>query len=229
VNYSGFLGQPVLNDADQIAFKAFVTGNGVDSTNDTGIWLERSGSLTLVAREGDQPPGTPDGAVVGSFSGLSNRLVLNDAGQVAFTNPNGLWATDRAGELQLIARTGDLLEVAPGDFRTIRLPFFDPSNGISTGNSDGRPSFFNNRGQLAFAATFTDGSSGIFVSNRVAIPEPSTCALVALGCVAWIATPRRAGISSHHALVQRTVGDCPKFAESSEQIGTVPLPETVLG
>ena len=44
----------------------------------------------------------------------------------------------------------------------------------------GRTSGFNNLGQLAFAATFTDFSRGIFVSNRVAVPEPSSLLLAAL-------------------------------------------------
>jgi hypothetical protein len=37
-----------------------------------------------------------------------------------------------------------------------------------TGNSDNRRSAFNNLGQLAFWASFTDGSQGVFVSNAVA-------------------------------------------------------------
>jgi hypothetical protein len=43
------------------------------------------------------------------------------------------------------------------------LDFVAPS-----GNSDGRPSGLNNVGQLAFWASFTDGSQGVFVSNKVA-------------------------------------------------------------
>ena len=101
--------------------------------------------------------------------------VLNDRGQVAFrqslagagvdvTNDFAIWATDSTGALQLIAREGDKLEVSPGDFRTI--------SGLNrtdhTANSNGWPSAFNNLGQLAFWASFTDGSQGIFVSNKVA-------------------------------------------------------------
>jgi uncharacterized protein YjbI with pentapeptide repeats len=97
--------------------------------------------------------------------------------------------------LHLIAREGDLLEVAPGDFRTIKD--FGNSGSLygfygDTGNSDGRPSGFNNLGQLAFQATFTDGTSGIFVSNRVAIPEPSTLLLLGFGSLA--ALWRRRGL-----------------------------------
>jgi hypothetical protein len=113
---------------------------------------------------------------------------LNGAGQIAFAaklthpgvnlrNDYGIWAESIDGELTLIVRTGELLEVAPGDFRTIdRFQFIG-----SSGNQDGRNSLFNERGQLAFGATFTDGTSGIFVSNAVAIPEPAALGLLLVG------------------------------------------------
>jgi hypothetical protein len=84
--------------------------------------------------------------------------------------------------LQLIAREGDLLEIAPGDSRTVNLLYFlsRVPGTLPTGNSDGRPSAFNNLVQLAFQASFTDGSQGIFVSNRVAVPEPSSLVLLTL-------------------------------------------------
>lgn len=81
----------------------------------------------------------------------------------------GLWATDPHGILKLIAREGDPLQVGPNDVRTIStLQFVTHS-----GNGDGRNSAFNDKGQIAFSAYFTDGSSGIFVSNLVAVPEPA--------------------------------------------------------
>jgi hypothetical protein len=105
-----------------------------------------------------------------NFASLdSNSLALNDAGQLAFTaqltdNSSSLWATDVAGSLHLIARKGGQLEVAPGDFRTVNALAFAGG----AGTSDGRRLGFNNSGQLAFSANFTDNSTGIFVSNAVA-------------------------------------------------------------
>jgi hypothetical protein len=176
VSFSDFGLSPVLNNAGQTAFWATLAGSGVIfETNDQGIWSEGSGNLSLIARSGSQAPGTPSGVVFNQFSFGQSLIALNDAGQTAFfasvtgsgvdgTNTHGLWATDQSGALQLIARYGSLLEVAPGDVRTIAgLSFF-----ANTGNSDGRPSSFNNVGQLAFVAYFTDGSSGVFVSNAVA-------------------------------------------------------------
>ncbi len=46
---------PVLNNAGKTAFRAGLTGSGVDSTNNSGIWSEGSGSLALVARVGTTP------------------------------------------------------------------------------------------------------------------------------------------------------------------------------
>jgi hypothetical protein len=54
--------------------------------------------------------------------------------------------------------------VAPGDFRTIS----ELNRTDHNANSNGWPSAFNNLGQIAFWASFTDGSQGIFVSNKVA-------------------------------------------------------------
>jgi hypothetical protein len=203
VNFGNSTSWLALNDAGQIAFLAGLSGAGVSSINSLGLWSGAPGSLALVARTGDHAPGTGDGVVFRSLiSPITGDLdlMLNAAGQTALvgqlagsginsSNLIGIWATDSHGALQLIARAGDQLEVAPGDFRTIGglvLPFTD-SQSRSTGNADGRPSAFNNRGQLAFRATFTDGTSGIFVSNRVAIPEPSALALVAVGVVALLA------------------------------------------
>ena len=195
VNFGGDFGAisfqlpVVMNDAGQTAFGVRLTGRDVDGSNNSSIWSEGTGSLALVARRGSQAPGAPTGI---TFDGFGFRsIVLNNAGQTAFlaeligsgvddSNNDGIWATDQSGVLQLIAREGNLLEVSPGEFRTISsLRFIG-----GTGNSDGRPSGFNNLGQVAFHARFTDNSAGIFVSNLVAIPEPSALMLASLALLA---------------------------------------------
>jgi alpha-tubulin suppressor-like RCC1 family protein len=222
VNLSSSLStsQPVLNDAGQIAFTATLTGAGVDFTNNLGLWAGVPGSLALVARTGDHAPSTEDGVVFGSLNNPQSAgvdRILNAAGQTAFVaqltgsgisagNDIGIWATDRSGALQLIAREGDALEVEPGDFRRVSLLTFLVRDFIyPTGNSDGRPSAFNNRGQLAFLAQFTDGSSGIFVSNAVAIPEPSTFILAAAALGLCIARRRTRDDNRNAARVTRNI------------------------
>ncbi len=172
VNYLAFgPSYPVLNDGGRIAFRALVAGSGVDSSNQLGIWSDGLGELSLLARTGSPAAGTAENA---NFFDL-HFPTLNSAGQTAFranlsgdgvdfTNDRGIWATDQTGDLKLVVRTGDQLEVAPGDFRTLS----DLDFATASGNADSRPSGFNNVGQLVFWASFTDGSEGVFVSNVVA-------------------------------------------------------------
>jgi hypothetical protein len=208
--FDGFHEGVVLNNAGKIAFHANVRGEGIDPSNGAqGIWSDVSSSLQVVVFEQMQAPGTPGGT---TFRGVG-RPLLNDAGQVAFraslfgtlvdnTNNEGIWATNRSGELQLILRTGGLLEVAPGDSRTIRFL----SLVADSGNSDGRPSGFNNLGQLAFWAEFTDGSQGIFISNLVAVPEPQSLLLVVLAVSAFNLPSRAARARSRFPVLERRRG-----------------------
>ena len=61
------------------------------------------------------------------------------------------------------------MELGPDDFRTITSLDFSGN----TGNGDGGPSGFNDSGQLAFSASFADGSIGVFVSQLVATSSPA--------------------------------------------------------
>jgi len=176
VVYDLFSGSSLmLNGAGQTAFRSLLTGTGVDDTNDSGIWSEGGGSLALVARSGDAAPGTEPGVVYDVFG----RNSLNGAGQTAFradltgtgvdsTNDRGIWVTDLDGVLTLIAREGDLFDVDDDpqvdDLRTISG--LDINFGGS-GGEDGRPTGFNDLGQLAFQLDFTDGSAGVFIVDTV--------------------------------------------------------------
>lgn len=218
VTFSGQLEKwtPRLNNADQILFKASVIGDGVDSSNNVGVWSNVSGSLALVVRSGDAAPGLQDGAKFADIGNLETVPFLNDAGQVAFcatlagdgvdsSNSQSIWASDRAGALQLIARAGDQLEVAPGDSRTISLLTFGHDSRV--GESNRRSGPFNKLGQLVFAASFTDGSSGVFVSNAVAVPEPSSLLIFALAAAA-IFFSRRPYSARHWSLATVIVAAC---------------------
>ncbi|NOZ41069.1 MAG: hypothetical protein GXP24_12715 [Planctomycetes bacterium] len=189
-----FLNSPVINGSGQAAFRASLTGVGSGSLSKSGIFKENpDGILVKVARDGDIAPGTNAGITFGGRAAFGDP-VLNSKGQTAFmgflNGGRGIFAEDAKGMLQLIARTGQLLDVSDDpltpDFRTVNdLKFFTGS-----GNEDGRRSGFNNLGQLAFFASFTDGSSGIFLSNLVAIPEPATVIMLVMGTVFILVHPR---------------------------------------
>ena len=206
----GDLGSPVLNAAGHIAFRADLTGPTVDEPDFGGIYRESGETLVEVARTGRQAPGADPGVNFGGFG----EPVLNAAGQIAFTaflagsgvdgsNDEGIYATDRGGDLLEIVRTGDLFDVNDDplieDLRTIS--FVNLVSG--SGGEDGRRTSFNDLGQLAFQLGFTDGTEGVFVSNIVAIPEPTTAGLLGLGGIVFLSrrnrrTPDADEPASHH-------------------------------
>lgn len=106
----GFLGQPSLNNAGELAFSAINDGGSY-------IYSESGGSLRIVARNGGAAPGTPQGAV---FDWFGTSASINNAGQTSFNavlkdgeggamsgNQVGIWS-EGGGTLRLVARQGNL-------------------------------------------------------------------------------------------------------------------------
>lgn len=192
-NFSSF-GDPVLNAHGRAIFFARLQLSGdVTTANDTGIWSDRSGTLGLVAREGSHAPGTAEGANFEFFSRISMNASEKTAflaslqttgGGVTNSNNEGIWAEDPTGALTMIIRKGELFEVAPGDLRTVAGLSFN----FNSGGEDGHRMSFNDNFALAFFATFTDGTSGIFTATLTAVPEPATFALL---LIAAMFVPRR--------------------------------------
>ncbi len=185
---------PRINTAGRIAFMGLLSGPSVELTNNLGLWSDGSGSLRLVAREGDPAPGAAVGEVFASVDFPS----MNATGQVAFrgrvsgpgvdhTNEDGIWATELDGTLRLIARVGEMFDVNDDplidDFRMIQWVGFQNLSG----GEDGWRRGFNDAGQLVFQLSFTDGSEGIFVAT---VPEPGTVAVLGVGVV-WVLRRRR--------------------------------------
>ena len=167
------LGNPSLNADGETAFRANLTGPGVTSENNEGIFAETASGLRLVARTGEAAPGTD--AVFASFGEPS----VNASGQTAFdafltgtgvtgANNWGIFAETGDG-LRLVVREGDLFDVGGGDFRTIGALSFAGA--------------FNDAGGIAFFARFTDGTSGIFTAalsdSPAVVPVPAALPLFA--------------------------------------------------
>ncbi len=189
-------GSVPINNAGQIAFNGFVVGPGVTWENDQGYWAGVPGELKLIARSGDQAPGTEEGVVFqgdSSLFPLAAKPSINDVGQIVLStfltgpgvdssNDFGVWVTDTLGRLKLIARTGDKFDVNDTpeieDLRTIsRIENLHTPIG-----SDIAPRSFNDDGELVLRLKFTDGYEGIFIAT---IPEPGTVILIGIGSL-WM-------------------------------------------
>jgi hypothetical protein len=182
------ISEPVINQAGDVAFTAAITPQS-GSPRDA-IWAEHDRQVQLIAQGGDPAPGAGVGV---TFSGFG-RFNFNDLGQIAFyaitsNGRNGVWATDVAGDLHKIVIENELIEVRPGDFRTVTdIP--NDSFVDFRGNETGRGFALNELGALVFRAE-VNGDDGIFVSTVVAVPEPSTTALTLAFCLALLRLHRR--------------------------------------
>jgi hypothetical protein len=196
--------RPIINGASRTAFFALTSSKG---QQEAGVWSEGLGALQVVARIGDQAPGTAPGVV---FQDIEMAVSLNERGQLVFQgslvgpdvtsdNKHGIWAQDIHGAVRLILRSGDALEVGPGDVRVVASATLL----LNSGGEDGFASSFNDLGQVAFSAIFTDGSAGIFVSNLVAVPEPRVILLVTTSALAGAAARGRRHIAHHGRRTQR--------------------------
>ena len=182
---------PILNDSGQVVYLTGMTGTGVTSANDQGIYAGAFAAPQLIARKGSAAPGTPPGV---NFAFL-NDPTLNDLGQVVYfaslsgigvttANDRGLFAFDPVLGALVIAREGDLFDVGDGDFRTIA----HDGIGFFAGASDDRGTSLSNNGTAVFSLLFTDGTRGIFTA---AVPEPASALSLSVIPAAALLTRRR--------------------------------------
>ncbi len=115
-NFDGFnLG---LNDQGQTAFSGRMTGGGVTTSNDVGIWMSHgSTGVELLLQEGAVTPG-----IAGGVFGDLLDPAINGAGELAFyaqvrsnTSTRGsLWRANAVGELSPLVVTGQDAPVGGG-------------------------------------------------------------------------------------------------------------------
>jgi hypothetical protein len=173
---------PLINSSGMVTFVSSLNGG----SSSLGLFEGSPGAIQTVALAGDSAPG---GAVFGDFNIVAEAI--NGPGQLAFlaslsgpgvdtTNDMGLYA-GMPGHLSKIVREGEMIDVDPSagvDNRTITsIGFLGGSGG-----QDGHGPYLNDAGLLVYQLSFTDGSSGIFTSQIVAVPEPA--ALLQLAVIA---------------------------------------------
>jgi hypothetical protein len=162
---------PLLSDSGAVSFMASLSG--VPDTADWGVWTRRAegAPLTSLAREGESTPA--GGKYI--YHGFQ-AFLANAKGQVAFTSrlegvgiprPLGLFATDLEGRLVPVVLEGDTWQTTPGEGPSKTIKTFALLSGSN--GSDGRPSAFNDAGQIALRLEFTDSSQAL---ARAQVPLP---------------------------------------------------------
>ncbi len=166
-----------INSSDRFAMITPVSDTGGITVASYAYFTGSAGNLSLVATHGQQAPGTPNGVVfdmastgfqplISENGAVALQSYLTGPGVIANVNDIGIWAYGN-GQLQMVARTGESVDVDPGagvDMRVIQSLFF-PNNGFA---DDGR---------LLWGAYFTDGTQAAFYT-LVAVPEPALLAVI---------------------------------------------------
>ncbi len=161
-----------LNGSGDLAYIVQTLPDGGDPFSDAGVALytEINGETRLITSNG-----APDPAGGGIFLDIGGEVPLfNARGQVAFIGLlldlqtrqqyNGLYATQPDGTLVRIARTGDTVEVAPGDVRVITL--LDLSSlGGSLGGENGTGRSFNDAGDLGFSVGLDELTGAVLLAR----------------------------------------------------------------
>jgi hypothetical protein len=161
----------LVNDAGDVAFQATLNGGTADATNDSGIWIWRSGTLSLVVRSGAPVPGFPPIPDVPVPQTTYNTFIgwnmsFNDLGQILIQG-NLLGGEIRGGvddsELLVfdpikgrivVARSGEDIEGVPGNVRTLLGTGF-----IQFSNTDGVSHALGKTGRVALFAYFNEGAA----------------------------------------------------------------------
>ena len=173
-----FFVDPLLSTNGAVTFAAGIAG--ADGARNSAMFSGLPGKLKIVAREGDPTPAGPD-TFFGDFAAQVSRAgyMTNGHGQVAFsarlTGPGvvpatsqALFATDRAGQLVLVARYGQTFDTDTGPRTAGSFTTTFASNG-----SDGLRSSFNDLGQLVFTLIADSGTATEYSSLiRAQIPFP---------------------------------------------------------
>lgn len=197
--------QMVINSKGDIAFRARLDGFEDPLFRPSAIFVHSEGVTKPILSGGDPLPDRPSL----TYSDTLTPPAINAAGQVALLatlrGPDvgaslnrAIVGLDRSGQLRTVVREGDAIDVSndPGDPDLRILQSISFHGGY--GNDDGRASAFNDLGQIAFIARFTDGSSGVFVSDVLTIPEPDAAAVAAWGFLAICQRRRRTEGSTSH-------------------------------
>jgi hypothetical protein len=163
---------PVLNDSGDVVFQGDLSpGDPSAGFQELGVYLYSKGTTVSVARPGDSMPG--GGHFVTASFFVASEVHVNNAREVAFAalldtdddadgNPDtGLYVWSR-GLLQVVARTGTVIP-GVGTIRHLATattgfpppPVLTPSSGALN----------NDRGQVFFCATLTDGKGILLVAT----------------------------------------------------------------
>jgi len=150
---------PVMNESGDIVFQGDLSAPP-NFQQVQGVYLYSGGKTVAVARPGDTMPG---GREFVSAAVFPNALHINNAGEVVFgasigVSETGMFVASH-GALWSVAQTGTVIPGVGTVSQVITGGFFVPGTVANTEIVN------NDRGQVLFAATLTDGRGVLLVAT----------------------------------------------------------------
>ncbi len=142
--------------------------------DDSGIWHDFGGTMTLVVKSGDPVPGEPEGVVFGSLAEFDGRdlFKLAPSGHIGFRaelegpgispgfNSTAYFIVTPAGQVHEIIRDREPFDLN-GEGSDVRVVV------------DVLPGNMNDSGEFTFKALFADTTIGVFTARIAATPKPN--------------------------------------------------------
>ncbi|MCA9170055.1 MAG: hypothetical protein KDB23_20405 [Planctomycetales bacterium] len=168
--------QLLLDNRNRVLFEGSASNNQTTSESDQVLWSSGPTGTHLVLCEGCGVLNRDESWLLGGVADGSFAFdgSLHASGWAAMTSPvynvrsgqvgSGLWSISPYDAVETIISTGDQVEVAPGDIRTLQM--------VSVMSGDERSGFraVDENGSVVLHVEFTDGSSGLMLYT---VPEPS--------------------------------------------------------
>lgn len=170
------------NDAGDVAFTVVLEGPGVEvRVNDEALFINREGTMEMLARRGDPPVGIGDGWVIDVPALL--RPVLGDGGSLVSSGLVKNLATGAGSDAIFSTRTGEFRVVAyssgpvpglPGDLHFGLLTRSGTSAIDATGHIVFRAALFDSAVGSSRASIWTDLNGMLELLVRQGEPAPGT-------------------------------------------------------
>jgi len=212
-----------LNNFGTIATQGNLVTTGSGSVpEETGVWINRTGTFELVALGGDPTPGLA-GHHFGSFSGQS--VYLNDKDQLQITVPvvedatmatsSSVWTWDPSTGLRLALKAGDQLEISPGNFVSVTS-----FGGVQFNNGDGAPLSLTHDGRFGLRVNYAGGSAIVAAQIGSMNVEPKELSESAGGTAEMFLDAGAANAGGLYFVLGSTSGSTPGIPFGAD---TIPL------
>jgi len=155
------------NNLGQVVLVADLWGGPITPpTRRVLLFRDTDGQQQVLARIGDEVPGADPGVQYH----LLYPSDINERGQVYFraqlrgegveiSNDRALFGMDTDGVVKMLLREGDTMDVSRTGIPDLRI-----IDSLYEGRPND-PAYLNDSGQVAFKASFVDGTQGVFITN----------------------------------------------------------------